>query len=177
MAISKRFPAWEQVAAVYAVIVVVIYSWTLLWFFWKYSGWAYFMNIVEIANILADSLTINLAESIVVLLAPLAAAVVLPQKWFRNDFVARGVALVLPVLAYMIYIAYQLDHELDYPSAALDWAPVVLLATLLLVFAVGRFSPLRKLLEAFADRTTVFLYLSIPVSLLAVVAVIVQLVF
>ena len=174
MAIFNRFPKAAQIAAVYAVIVFTVYSWTLLWFFWKYPSWLYFLNIGEILTVLAYSLATNFFESLVVLAAPVAMAVVLPKKWFNDVFVARGIALVLPILGYMMYIAFQFESKLDYPTEALNWAPVIVAATLLLVFVVGRVGFLRKAIEIFADRATIFIYLTIPLSLISVLVVVVR---
>ena len=175
MAIFNRLPKMAQIAALYAVIVFTVYSWTLLWFFWKYPSWLYFLNIGEILTVLAYSLATNFFESLVVLIAPLAVAVVLPKKWFYDVFVARGIALVLPILGYMMYIAFQFESKLDYPTEALNWAPVILAVTLLLVFVVGRVGFLRKVIEVFADRATIFIYLTIPLSLISVLVVVVRL--
>ena len=177
MAIFKRIPKAAQIAAVYAVIMFTIYSWTLLWFFWKYPSWAFFMNIGEILVELAYSLANCFAESLVVLIFPVFLAVILPKKWFYDSFIARGVALVLPILGYMMVLAYQINGELDYPSEALNWAPIVLAVTLLLVFLAGKPGLLRKALEAVADRMTIFIYLFVPLSILSIVVVVIQLVF
>jgi len=174
LAIFNRLPKVAQIAAVYAVIVFTVYSWTLLWFFWKYPSWLYFLNIGEILTVLAYSLATNFFESLVVLIAPLAVTVILPKKWFYDAFVARGVALVLPILGYMMYIAFQFESKLDYPTEALNWAPVILAVTLLLVFVVGRVGFLRKVIEVFADRATIFIYLTIPLSLISVLVVVVR---
>ena len=93
-------------------------------------------------------------KNLLVLAAPVAVAVILPRKWFCDVFVARGIALVLPILGYMMYIAFQFESKLDYPTEALNWAPVILATTLLLVFIVGRVGFLRKAIEVFADRAT-----------------------
>ncbi len=154
-----------------------IYSWTLLWFFWKYPSWSFFLNIGEILVVLAYSLATCFAESLTVLIFPVLLAFILPKKWFYDGFIARSVALVLPILGYMMHIAYQTDGALDYPSQSLDWAPVVLAATLLLVFVVGKVSLLRKVLEALADRMTIFLYIFVPLSILSVIVVAIQLIF
>lgn len=177
MAIFKRIPPASQIAAVYAVIMFTIYTWTILWFFWKYPSWAFFLTIDEILVELAYSLANCFAESLVVLFFPVVAAVILPKKWFYDGFIARGVALVLPILGYMMYMAYQINGELDYPSRELDWAPVVLVATLLLVFLAGKPGWLRTALEALADRMTIFIYLFVPLSILSIVVVVIQVLF
>jgi hypothetical protein len=158
----------------YAVIVFTVYSWTLLWFFWKYPSWLYFLNIGEILTVLAYSLATNFFESLLVLAALLALAVILPKKWLSDVFAARGMALALPVLGYMMYVAYQFQSKVDYPSDALNWAPLVLAASILLAFLAGWLSPLRKALDIFADRATIFLYFSIPLSLVSILVIIVR---
>lgn len=167
----------SQIVPVYATIVLVLYGWTILWFFWQYPGWLYFLNIGEILVVLAYSLATNFVESLIVLLVPIFVAFVLPRKWFADAFIARGVALVLPVLGYLIYLAYQPHTEnFDYPNEALNLAPLVLVGTLLLVFLAGRLGPMRKVLEDLADRAIISTYISIPFSILALLIVITRLI-
>jgi hypothetical protein len=176
LAIFKRFPAREQVAAVYAVIVLVIYSWTILWFFWKLPSWLYFLSIWEIAKVLCYSITINFLESLVVLAPSVFLAVILPKQWFLDGFISRSVTMILIGLVYMMYLSDQFHGMESYPAAALNLAPIILLAILLAVLLVGKISFLRKLIEGFADRATVFLYISIPISLVCLLVVLVQLI-
>ena len=93
--ILKRFPTRAQILPVYAVIAFIVYAWALLWFFWKLPGWLYFLNIDSIFSALTYVLATNLLESVVVLCGPLALAVVLPSRWFRDVFVARGSSLCI----------------------------------------------------------------------------------
>ena len=176
MAISKRLPPLTQIASVYAVGVLAIYSWTILWFFWKFPSWLYYLSIGEIAKVFCYSIATNLIESLVVLLPALVLAVVLPRKWFYEGFVARSVVMILIGLGYMMYLANQFQGKEDYPSAAIQLIPVVLLAILLAVFLAGRITLLRQVIAGFAERATVFLYISIPISLICLLVVLVQLV-
>lgn len=177
MAIFKRFPSINQIVPVYAAIVLVLYGWTILWFLWQYPGWLYFLNIGEILVVLAYSLATNFVESLVVVLVPILMAFILPRKWFADAFIARGVALVLPMLIYLMYLAYQPHTEnFDYPNEALNLAPLVLASTLLLVFLAGKIIPLRKVLEDLADRAIISTYISIPFSILALLIVITRLI-
>jgi ABC-type molybdate transport system permease subunit len=177
LAIFKRFPTVTQILPVYATIVLVLYSWTILWFLWQYPGWLFFLNIGEILVVLAYSLATNFVESLLLILIPIGLAVVLPKKWFAEAFIARSVTLVAPLLGYLMYLAYQPHTEnFDYPNEALNLAPLVLLGTLLLVFFAGKQSPLRKLLEDLADRAIIFTYISIPCSILAILIIITRLI-
>src|SRR5512140_447536 len=100
----SKIPTWQQIVPVYAVIVLVIYTWTILWFFWKLPSWTFFLNVGEMLTMLAYSLATNFAESLLVLCGPLVLGLVLPRKWFSEVFVARGAALSLAGLGYMMFL-------------------------------------------------------------------------
>jgi len=175
LAIFNRIPKAAQIAALYALIVFTLYSWTLLWFFWRVPGWLYYLSIGEILTTLAYSLATNFFESLVVLALPVFLAVILPKKWFYDVFVARGAALILPGLGYMMYVAFQFQSKLDYPSEVLNWYPVVLAAIVLLAFLVGQVRFLCKVIETLGDLAVVFLYLSIPASLFSILVILIRL--
>ena len=176
MAIFKRIPAWGQVAPVYSVIVLMIYAWTLVWFFWKLPSWLFFLNAGEILIAFAYSLATNLLESIAVLCAPLVMSLALPKAWFQDKFVARGAALVLSGLAYMMYLANQFTTKDSYPSLTLKaWSlALAVVVILLIVYLAGRLNLFRNALEFFADRAIIFLYISLPLSLISLVVVLIR---
>jgi hypothetical protein len=172
----RRFPSREQLAPVYAVAVLMLYTWTILWFFWKLPSWIFFMNAGEILITFMYSLATNFVESLIVLCAPILLCLLLPRQWFHDVFVARGSSVVLAGLGYMMYIAFQFQTKNDYPSLSLKGWSVALAALLILfiVFITGKISISRKVLEVVADRATIFLYVSIPASLIAVLVVLVH---
>jgi len=161
---------------VYAVIVLMIYAWTMLWFFWKLPSWLYFLTAGEILTSFAYAMATNFAESLAVLCAPVILGIVLPKRWFYDVFVARGASLVMAGLGYMMYVAYQFRTKDSYPSLSLKpWSfALALLLILLFVFLVGRIVLLRKIFEFVADRATIFLYISIPLSLLSIIVILVH---
>ena len=177
MFIFKRFPKTPQIAAAYAVIVLVIYIWTLLWSFWKLPSWLFFLSIGEILTIYAYSFATNFLESLLVLCLPLALGFILPRKWFLDAFVARSTIVVLSVLGYAAYILTQFNSREDYPGNLIRLFPFVLLASLVLAFLVGKVKFLTKSLDFFAEQTTVFLYISIPLSLIALLVVLMRIIF
>lgn len=176
MAIFNRLPGWPQIAAVYSVIVLVIYSWTLLWFFWKFPSWLYFLSLWEIMRVFCYAIATNLLESLLVMLPLLALAMTLPRRWFVDDFVARSVPAALLGLGYMMYLASQFRGKEDYPSDIIQLIPFALAAMLLAAFLGGKIKPLRSAIEGFADRATIFLYISIPLSLACLLVVLAQLI-
>jgi hypothetical protein len=176
LVIFKRIPAWGQVAPVYAVIVLMVYTWTSLWFFWKLPSWLFFLNSGEIVIAFAYALATNLVESLAVLCAPLILSMTLPKEWFYDRFVARGAALAISGLGYMMYIAFQFKTNADYPSLTLKaWSLALAVGIILLiVYMAGRLSFFRKLFEFLADRAIIFLYISLPLSLISLVVIIIR---
>ena len=177
MAILKRFPSLAEIAAVYGVIVLLIYSWTMLLFFWKLPSWLNYLSIWEILREFCFAVTNNLLESLTILVIPLVLSLILPQKWFRKEFIARSTLMVAIGLGYMMYLASLFQGKEDYPSNALQLAPWVILLIILAVLLIGKSGPLCKLISAFADRTIVFLYISLPVSLICLLVVLARMVF
>lgn len=179
MGIFSRIPKLGEIAQVYAVNVTVVYGWTILWFFWKLPSWLYFLNGGEILTAFAYMLVTNLLESLAVLSAPILLSLALPKKWFFDLFVARGASLTTLGLTYMIYLANQFQTKEDYPSLSLKpWSVALAIALITLgVFFGGRVSAVRRAVEVFSDRATVFLYLSIPLSLASLLMILGRLVF
>jgi len=172
--ISKRFPSWKEITPVYAVIVLMVYGWTLSWFNYTLPGWMYFLNVNTIVGVFAYSMFTNFLESLVVALGVVLLGVILPRKWFADAFVARGSALTIFLLALMMYIANQFNTKEYYPGALLHWSVAILAAILIVVYFLGRVNFIRKLIELFADRAIIFLYISIPVSLASIVIVLIR---
>ncbi len=160
------------------MIVLMIYTWTIMWFFWKLPSWLFFMNAGEILLNFIYSLSVNFTESIIVLCAPILLCMLLPRKWFYDVFVSRGTALALAGLGYMMYLAFQFETKNDYPSLNLKaWALVLAIAAILLiVYLAGKISLPKKILEVVADRATIFLYITIPISVISILVVLVHIV-
>ncbi len=175
--ILKRFPDRAQILPVYAVIALIVYAWALLWFFWKVPGWLYYLNVDSILSALTYVLAINLGESLVVLCGPLALALILPSRWFRDVFVARGASLSIAGLGYMMFLADRFKDKIAYPALPLAaWTvPVALVAIVLAAYIGGRIVPVRRVVEMVADRVTVFVYILVPSSLLSLIAIFVRL--
>lgn len=169
----RRIPGWPQIIPVYGVIVLMVYTWTLLWFFWKVSSWLFFLNAGEILTSLAYVLATNFAESLVVVCGPLFLTLVLPKKWFHDVFIARGASLSILGLGYMMFLAEQFQNKSDYPSTSLHAWTVALAAAgiSVVVYLCGQIGLLRKIIEVIADRVAIFVYILTPLSVISLLVV------
>jgi hypothetical protein len=162
---------------VYAVIVLMVYGWTILKFNYNLPGWLYFLNLGEIMSILAYSMVTNLLESLVVLAGVIALGFVLPKRIFSDAFIARGASLSILVLGFMMYVAGQFSTKQYYPATLVRWGPAIFVLIMLVVYALGRVQVTRKVIEFFADRAIIFLYITIPLSAISLAAVLLQNIF
>ena len=179
LTIFKRIPPWNQIAPVFAVIVMMIYAWTVTWFLWKLPSLVYYMNAGEIAAMFTYLMATNLLESILIMCGPVLLSMILPAKWFQQAFVARGAALVMPGLGYLMVIANHFQFRDEYPAVFFKkWSLALAFSTLFLfVFLAEKVTFLRKTIEFITDRAVIFLYVFIPISLLSLVAVVFRLAF
>ena len=177
LSITEKIPKLQDIAPVYAVIVMMIYPWTLTRYFWKLSGWILFASGRDLAAFFAYMVVVNLLESILILLVPLAMSIILPRKLFYDRFKTRSVALVLFGLGFLIYLNRNLHADAPFPMTLVQWIPVASVAILVLVFLVDQVGFLRRVLDELANRLTIFLYISIPVSVIALLVVLVRNVF
>lgn len=174
MNFTKRIPSLTQLAPVYAVAMTMIYSWSLLRFSWRLPSFLKYSTNGEIGVIFAYLMVVNLLESLVVVFAPVILSVILPQKWFHDRFVTKGVLLVSMGLGYLIYIAEKIVPEMPFPYTLIKWSPVFFLLILLLVLLLGQIKFLQRIVDDISDRFVVFLYVSIPVSAISLMVVLIR---
>jgi hypothetical protein len=117
---------------------------------------------------------VNLLESVLVLLVPILMSIILPQKWFYDQFKTKSISLVLLGLGYLIYLDKKLYADFPFPLPLVRWIPVAGVAILLLVFLIDRVGFLRRVLDELANRLTIFLYISIPISVVSLLVILIR---
>lgn len=176
-AIRNKFPDLEQLAKVYSVIVVMIYPWSMLRFFWRLSSWLYFSTLTDIAFIFNYMVTVNLLESLFVLIVPILMSVSLPARWFYKDFISKGSILVSLGLGYFMYFDNHLNSQAPFPLDLVYIAPFIGILILILVFLLGPIRIVNNFVNEVTNRLIIFLYISIPVSLLSVLIILARNIF
>jgi hypothetical protein len=122
---NSQVPNHPADRRVYAIIVILLYAWTLYWWMWKLNSWLYFLSTVDIVSILAYALAINFLESLFVLFVLLALCMILPRKLLRDAFVVRasiGVSLLFGYLMIYSY-AFKSIEPKDYPQTLVGLHP------------------------------------------------------
>lgn len=174
MSILNKFPNLEDIAAVYAVIVTMIYPWTLSRYFWKLPSWMLFGSVEDLAGFFVYMVAVNLMESLVVLAVPLTLSLVLPRSWFHERFRTRGASLALFGLGFLIYLNRNLHIDAPFPVALMIGMPAAVAGIVVLVCLVDRVGFLRRALDEAASRLTIFLYITMPVSVISLLVVLIR---
>jgi hypothetical protein len=174
LAIKNKLPSLAQVYPVYAIIVMLTYGWTIYWALWKLPSWLDFLPLGEISLIFCYLLMTNFFESLLALFGIIAVSLILPQKWFREVFVSRGSALAASILISIMIFEYHFDKPSDYFYKFPLYLPLILFVAGVLVFLAGWLRVVRKGVEIFSENAVIFLFISLPLSLLSLIVVIVR---
>ena len=175
--IVKKIPRWEQVIPVYAVIVMMVYVWSLFQYFWRLSSWLNFSTLGQVGGIYVYTVAVNFIESLLILLALLVLSVILPSKWFSEEFVVKGSTLTLLTLGGLMVFNQTLFEDILHPSVLLPKLLAFGAVTAFLVFLFGRVGFLKKTMEEVANRMTVFLYIWVPITAISVLVLLVRNIF
>ena len=174
MNILKKIPDNSMILSVYAIAVMFVYGWTIYWFIWNFPSWIYYLTISEIISIAAYSAVTNLLESMILLCVPLLFALILPSKWVSDRFIAVGALLVAFAGGLLIYYAPFFQAENSFSFAPFYWTPVFFVASLSLAVVLAKIRVVANLVELFAERAKIFLYFSIPLSVISIFVVVIQ---
>jgi hypothetical protein len=169
---KNRLPRLAQLYPVYAIIVILVYGWTIGWVLWKLPSWLDYLPYGEIGAIFSYLMATNLIESLFVLLVVVVVCFLLPRKWFCEVFVSRGSVFIAATLIPIMFFEYHFDNPVVYSTTFPLYLAQIILAAGVLAFFAGWIRAVRKVVESIAENAVIFLYLSVPISLLCVIVVV-----
>ena len=170
-AVKRKIPPRKKIISVFAVITFIIYGWTLYWFLHELPAWLNYLQLSEILNLYSYNLAVNFLESSAFLFFVIFLCLILPRKWLYTEFVYRGVALSLSIIIYLITMIARRSQILVFSTNMIKWSPVILFAAYATIIIFEKLPFVKKLVEGFADRATIFLYVNIPASILAIATI------
>jgi hypothetical protein len=173
--IVERFPDRQNIRNVFAVIVTLVYSWTLFTSFYKLPSWMFYLNSKEIASVYAYFFVFDFLDSVLLL----AVVLFLEMTLFlfvgkRDGFQARSMMVVLVLLGFsMARLALFQDYEDigTFLSSELPWAGLTALIGIPLALVVPGIRWLGRALDEFADRAVILMFIYIPLSFISFIVV------
>ena len=172
---SKRLPHVNEIISIFAVISAMTYGWTLLAFLWKLPSWLDYLTYGEILTVYSYSLLTNFMESIFVLALILLLCVILPARFVRDVFTLRGTIFAISLLGTMMFVlSFYTDDNPALMESLPAWLVILVLSSLFMVLLDMLSRNVRSVASALlwlSDRLTIFLYVNLPLSLLALIVV------
>jgi hypothetical protein len=170
MNLRSKIPGASQLAQVFAVISILTYGWTTYRLLEKLPSWLFYLRINEIVANYSYTVVVDFLETLLFLSLVLVINLLLPRKFFMEKFVARGSLLAVFSLGYLIYLASAIGRSKSsqFPAELFQWTSLVFLMIVLLAILLPFLKPVQKVADEFADRSTVFLYIILPVTSLGI---------
>ena len=177
--LQKRLPAWGDLFSVLAFTSFLVYGRMLFVFVWKVPSWLMFLTTDRILSILSYGLVFSFLESAGYVLFLALVCFVLPARWFKQEFVVRGVwMMAIWLVSWNIFFIRMSSLGLDGGLQVLAYLYPWLIATLMLVIVFYllsvRVRPLKNVGIWIADRTLIFLFVFLPASLIGLLVVLVR---
>ena len=173
MSLLNRFPKKQDIYSLYGLIVILIYGWSAYWFVWNLPSWLSFLTAAEIVAICAYALFTNFLESLFVLALVLFLCFYLPEGWLYNDFVFRGAVMAICTLVYLMLM---LSQHITLSQVGYYGLLTIAVIVLLINFG-GRARIFRIGVGMLADRSIIFTYITVPLSIISMFVILVRNVF
>jgi len=168
----NRLPDKKEIYPVYGLLVLLIYGWSLYHFVWHLPSWIKFLTAEEIGVILCYTLATDFVESLLFLIGLLSISFILPADWFRDDFVARSGLITLSILILFMFVSYTPLSYKEFLTLYVLLGGFIYFNLIYLI--LKKTSLLWKLISLLADHSIIFLYISIPASVIAILVVFVR---
>ena len=177
--LQAKLPTRPELWPVFSILLFIVCSWGLYRAFWYVPSWLEYLSVWSILIIFAYVLAFGLFESVMLLGLPLLFSLSLPVRRFREQFVVQGSALALALCGGAVLVQRRVGFIYNLENWQLLALPLLallglIILSLILSFLFERFKALARLLQAFAERMTVFGYLYAVLGLAGLVVVILR---
>jgi hypothetical protein len=171
--LNNRLPKFQSLVPVYAVIVFMVYSWTIYIYIRFLPYWLRFLNVSEILAIFSYTMLSDFLESLSVVLFLLVFCTLLPAAFLRNAFEVRGTVMVVCLLgAIIVYMDGYAENRTPSLLSYILWSLAILAAALFLSFLAAKIRFVIPAVEWLSTNMTIFLYIYIPLTILSLLNVI-----
>jgi hypothetical protein len=160
----KRIPPFIDIVSVYAVIASMLFAWSIILFIWYLPSWLYFMDFSDLIGVFCYVMASSFFESIAFLLFLLFLSILLPLKFFRDEFVPRGTSIAICMIGLIMLNAYHISIP--------RFLETLVLAAVVVSFLSTKIPLVRQALMWLSDRLIIFLYILIPLSFLSVLIIV-----
>jgi hypothetical protein len=160
----------KHILPVYSLICFIVYFWSLLHFLWRFPSWARYSTLGEVLVMFAYMTTTNFFESLVIVFIVILLCLIFTRH-FADRFVTTGTLITLAGLLFLVYRSYYFPLKIINGLTSIQWLIVGMAGLAILLCPWHRWPSLDRNIKLFADYFLIFLYITIPVSILSVCVV------
>lgn len=163
----------------FSLILFIVFSWAIFRMLFQIPSWIMSHSKSGIFFLASYVFSFALLESVLLFTFLLLICFILPQRIFRERFVAQGSLVILACTAWALFLQFQGEALTKIGLSELTtWIIVfflsLLLITLVSYFLFKKYNRIQSALEALADRMTVFAWIYVPVGLVSITIVIIR---
>lgn len=134
------------------------------------SNWSLYFNITDILGSFSYVMAGAFLESLLLILFLLVIVFILPRKLFLDKFVFRGTALVISLLATLMY--YYTQTPMGDALENMDKLGVFFLLVFVPIVLGELIQVVDRFVKFIADSCIVFLYIYLPISFISILTII-----
>jgi hypothetical protein len=170
--LKNHFPKLQEIILVFAVNVVILYTFSLWFSFHDFSrNWILYLDLEDILGVFAYIMIGAFIEALLIIGFLIFVYFLLPPSITQGRFVLYGTILTITFLLALMLRAETLvgiSHILKNNNMVFIF---FIISALTLSFVAEQIKTVRSIIETFADRCVIFLYIYLPLSLLAAVII------
>lgn len=175
MPFKNRFPKLQEITSVYAVNVVILYSFSIVFSLQDATrNWILYLGIEDILAIFTYIIFGAFLESLLITSFLIFIYILLPRSLVQRRFVLYGTILTI---AFLLALMLRSDTSARISNTLRDNNMVFSffgVTTLILALVAEWSKIIRSAIETFADRCMIFLYIYMPISLLSAIGIVVR---
>jgi hypothetical protein len=156
---NKPFPNKKNILFVYSIIAYIVYSWTLITFFYKLPSWINYLKINEIAVIFAYSMSTDALESLLFLGEIILLYYLLSPVLFKYDFQIHGTWLAISFIGTLMVYFLPFSKSIQMTIDPGFWILFSILFAILFSIIPSHVKFFRTVAIFLSERTTIFLWI------------------
>jgi hypothetical protein len=171
----KRLPKFQEIISVFAVNIVILYTFSLWFSFQDFSrNWVLYLAIEDILGVFSYIIIGAFIENLLIIGFLIFIYVLFPLSIAQGRFVLYGTILTVTfLLALMLRSGTYVGISNILRTHTMVFT-FFIVGALILSLIAEQVKIVRSAIEAFADRCVIFLYIYLPLSLLAIIVIAVR---
>lgn len=178
--ILKRYmPSKNQIASIYSIQVLLVYSWVFVLFLYDLPRWILFLSPLEIFIVFAYSIVFAFLDSVLFFFILVPLSVLFYNKYLKEKYVPVLGSITLTSYFWIVFLRIVYQKEIRYSLIWVDdrflvWIVLSMASILLIALAVYLNDKFQNFFLLFAEKSLVFLYLYLPISVICILVVFIR---